>query len=153
MLSDWLSEQPADVEEWMTRGMRLGCEYFKMKIGIISQIDTDKDAYQIRAVSSTMGDVFTPGMSFELSNTYCSAVVEKEDVVTYQQVGKNPEMILHPVYVALQLESYIGVPLMKDGKVLGTLNFSSYAVHPESFGNNEIDLIKRMGEKVQAMIY
>jgi len=100
-----------------------------------------------------MGDIFSPGMEFELQNTYCEAVIHNEDFVSYLHVGRIPTMILHPVYVAVQLESYMGVPLYNNGQIDGTLNFSSFQVREQAFSDEEITLIKSIGKKIESIIY
>ena len=150
-LSVWLNSKPDNVEEWLHEGLKLGCKQYNMKTGLVSKVEGEE--YIIRAAYSAMGDIFSPGMKFELENTYCAAVVKSREVITYRQVGKIPTMLLHPVYVALQLESYIGAPLIKDGQVKGTLNFSSYEVRKEEFTQDDLSLITQMANKIQSVIY
>ncbi|MFW2372525.1 MAG: GAF domain-containing protein [Gammaproteobacteria bacterium] len=150
-LALWQDSTADDIEPWLLEGLKAGCEYFEMKTGIISKVVDNR--YIIRAVYSTMGDIFSPGMEFELQNTYCEAVIQKKDFISYLQVGKIPTMVLHPVYVAVQLESYMGVPLYNNKQIDGTLNFSSFQVREQAFSSDEIALIKSMGEKIESVIY
>ena len=146
-ISNWLKQSPENIDDWLQTGLKLGCDYLGMETGIVSHISDDK--YTIEAVYSVMGDIFTPGMEFELSNTYCEAVVKNNEVITYLQVGNIPEMILHPVYVAVQLESYIGLPICNNNEVIGTLNFSSHKAHHDEFTEEDIMLLKKMVDKIQ----
>ena len=57
-LSSWLNSAARDADEWLVQGLQAGCEYFAMSTGIISRIEGDN--YVIRAVYSTMGDIFLP---------------------------------------------------------------------------------------------
>lgn len=151
LLAHWLDSTADDIETWLIEGLKAGCEQFGMKTGIISKVVNN--SYIIRAVYSTMGDIFSAGMEFELQNTYCAAVIHQQDFVSYLQVGMIPTMVLHPVYVAVQLESYMGVPLYNNGKVDGTLNFSSFQAREQTFSDEEIALIKSMGQKIESVIY
>jgi len=81
--------------------------------------------YEVLAVESKL-DFINPGDHFEIQNTYCNQVLETNDTVMYAQVGSIKAMVRHAVYTAMQLESYIGEPLRKDGRIIGTLNFSGY---------------------------
>jgi len=112
-LQQWLNipvdKASKDISNWMLKGLNIGMEVLNIETGIISKIDGAK--YIIRQVDSTMGDIFSPGDSFELCDTYCAAVAKHDKTVTYIQVGSIPEMLLHPVYRAVQLESYIGSPI------------------------------------------
>ena len=145
---NWLDQSPDNKNDWLQSGLKLACDYLDMETGIVSKTTTD--SYAIQAVYSRMGDIFSPGMKFELQNTYCEAVVKNKKVVTYKQVGSIPEMILHPVYIAVQLESYIGIPLYnKQNQVIGTLNFSSHKIKHDDFKQENIELLIKMSEKIQ----
>ena len=151
-ISDWLEDTPENIENWIQTGLKLGCEYLGMETGIISEINNDK--YKIRSVYSSMGDIFSAGMEFDLINTYCEAVVKKNRVITYIQVGIIPEMVLHPVYAAVQLESYIGLPIYnKQNDIAGTLNFSSHKVKHDIFTIDDINLFRKMAERIQQQLY
>lgn len=150
-LSNWLNSTTDNVDSWMLEGLKAGCEQFDMKTGIISKVIDNR--YIIRAVYSDMGDIFSAGMEFELQNTYCESVIKSQDFVSYLQVGKIPTMVLHPVYVAVQLESYLGTPLYNNGQIDGTLNFSSFKVREQAFTDDEITLIKSMARKIESVIY
>lgn len=151
LLALWMDSSADDIESWLMDGLKAGCEQFDMKTGIISKVVDNR--YIIRAVYSTMGDIFSAGMEFALQNTYCKAVIHNEDFVSYLHVGRIPTMILHPVYVAVQLESYMGVPLYNHGQIDGTLNFSSFQVREQAFSDEEITLIKSIGKKIESIIY
>jgi GAF domain len=147
-ISDWLNQTPEDKNNWLQEGLELGCHYLGLETGIVSNI-TD-GMYVIQAVYSTIGDIFTPGMKFELKDTYCEAVVQKNEIITYIQVGKIPDMVLHPVYKAVQLESYIGLPLHnKQKQIAGTLNFSSHIITQAEFNSKDIELLKKMAMKIE----
>lgn len=146
-LMSWLDDEAEFTQDWLVEGLRAGCEYFAMSTGIVSRIQDQR--YIIRAVYSQLGDIFSPGMDFELKNTYCDAVARSHKTVTYIHVGRIPSMVLHPVYTAVQLESYIGTPLYgSGGKITGTVNFSSHEVRQWEFDEQEIQTIERMAQKI-----
>ncbi len=150
-LEHWLKTAPENIDDWLEEGLRIGVEAFNMHMGIVSDIQGDR--YIIKAVYSKLGDIFTPGQEFELSNTYCAAVSHSHRTITYKQVGAIPSMILHPVYVAVQLESYIGTPLYDLNKhFIGTLNFSSHAIRRNEYVAEEIALIERMANKISQVL-
>ncbi len=151
-IQSWLATKPDNIDEWLAEGLKLGTEFLGMSTGIVSRIKDDE--YIIRAAYSTLGDIFTPGMKFELQNTYCDAVAREQKTITYIHVGSIPKMVLHPVYTAVQLESYIGVPLVNTDKdIVGTLNFSSHDIRPFNFDENEISMIEKMAVKIMEVLY
>lgn len=150
-LEKWISRPVNNIDEWMLESLKTGCERFNLETGIISHID--KQNYIIKHTYSSLGEIFQPGDSFELENTYCEAVCRQNKTITYIQVGNIPEMRLHPVYVAVQLESYIGSPIFDlENKVIGTINFSSHEVRPSHFTEEEIQDIEMMAKRISEII-
>lgn len=147
-----IQKTSSDINNWMLEGLKTGLDIFKLETGIISEVKGSD--YIIRQVISKMGDIFSVGDSFDLRDTYCAAVVKEDKTITYIQVGIIPEMILHPVYKAIQLESYIGAPIHDNsGRVTGTVNFSSHAIRNEDFHKSEIELIEQMARKLGDVLY
>jgi len=141
-----------NIKNWMLEGLKTALDILNLETGIISKINASD--YIIRQVTSKMGDIFSIGDSFDLCDTYCAAVVKEDKTITYIQVGIIPEMILHPVYKAVQLESYIGAPIHDNtGRVTGTVNFSSHAIRNEDFDKSEIQLIEQMAKKLSDVLY
>jgi len=147
-----LKESTSDINNWMLEGLKIGMDVLDLETGIISEINgTD---YTIQQVTSTMGDIFSIGDRFDLCDTYCAAVAKEDKTITYIQVGIIPEMILHPVYKAVQLESYIGSPIHNsNGEVTGTVNFSSHKIRDKDFDNSEIKLVAQMAMKLSDVLY
>lgn len=126
-------------------------ELFGVELGIISEIEDD--IYIIKYISCTDDfNSITIGMELDVDKTYCEVVIKDKQVRTYQHIGKDPDMSLHPVYVAFQLETYIGAPIIKDGKVVGTLNFSSPRDRNNPFSDEDIQAISKLALKL-ASIY
>jgi len=147
-----LQKTSPDINNWMLEGLKIGLDVLKLETGIISEINGSD--YTIRQVTSKMGDIFSVGDNFDLCDTYCATVVKEDKTITYIQVGIIPEMIIHPVYKAIQLESYIGAPIRDhNGRVTGTVNFSSHAIRNEDFDNSEIQLIEQMARKLGDALY
>ncbi|KMT65421.1 GAF domain-containing protein [Catenovulum maritimum] len=116
-----------------------------METAILAQISDNQ--YKIEDISSTM-DIFNPGDTFDLTQTYCEAVIQSQKLVTYTNVGKIQKMRLHPVYTLLQLESYIGYPIIINDQVWGTLNLSSTDIRGSEFTLAEIEKVKNTAVQI-----
>lgn len=152
-LNQWLKTipSPADLDQWMETVLKIGIEHFNLETAIISRV-SNRD-YTVLKFVSKIGNIVSTGEVFELSNTYCEAVTRQHKTITYIEVGKIPEMRLHPVYQTLNLESYIGSPIKSDdGSVFGTISFSSHNARAMNFSKDEIEFIeiiaKRLGEEL-----
>jgi GAF domain-containing protein len=81
-----------------------------------------------------------PGTTFDLGDTYCSQTLLSDGPVAYHQASQS-ELATHPCYNMFLLETYIGVPLIVDGRTFGTLNFTApEARHP--FTETDIEVVK-----------
>ncbi|WP_026972885.1 GAF domain-containing protein [Aliagarivorans marinus] len=118
-----------------------------MEMGIISQVDGDH--YLVLHVYSELGFVEV-GDRYELTNTYCQAVVEQQQMIAIDHVAKLSDWSLHPCYQALQLESYIATPIWYQQRVFGTLNFSSLS--PKKGGFSALDKLKvhELAQEIEA---
>ncbi|MEM9161526.1 MAG: PAS domain S-box protein [Cyanobacteria bacterium P01_F01_bin.4] len=122
-----------------------GCQILGLETGIISQIENK--VYTIRSVQSDLTSLAVDGV-FALSDTYCAAVVKDRHTVTYRHVGGIESMRSHPVYQALQLESYLGTPIFVNNQIYGTLNFSSTQVRSDAFTSHEQEIIELMAQSI-----
>jgi len=116
---------------------------------IISSIDGSD--YEVIAIESEFNAV-KQGDHFKTQDTYCDKVLETDNTVIYTQVGAMTSMVLHPIYTAMQLESYIGEPIHKDGEVKGTLNFSAFLPKKNKFSEDEIEKVKSLAHEIEAAI-
>ncbi len=125
--------------------LKAGCGFFQMPTGIISKIEGE--VYTIEAVESDMTSLAV-GDTFALNNTYCQSVVEQQKTVILAHVGQMPHMRSHPVYQNLRLESYLSAPVYVNGRLFGTLNFSSQLPRPQHFASYEVETLELMAESL-----
>lgn len=138
-----------DFEDVFHDYLHTGLEIFDLSTGIISQIEGD--LYTIYAVVSDFPTLF-PNQQFSLSDTYCEQVVCQQKTVSYTNFGKLEKMSNHPAYCNFGLESYIGTPIWVNGKLYGTLNFSSTKVREQEFSDRERETIELMAESLGKLI-
>lgn len=110
------------VDELAQAYLNLGKDLLDLELGIISQVEESQ--YRVFAVTeNSIGIV--PNQVFDLGDTLCQEVFEKNEIVFHGQLSKLQEKKNHPAVKNMHLESYVGVPLYMCGKLFGTLNFSS----------------------------
>lgn len=121
-----------------------------MQTAIVSHIN--RNDYEVEVLACDIGFI-EEGQHFDLSGTYCSEVIRSNGLVMYEHVGSIESMRLHPVYLALQLESYIGMPLQSpDGTVYGTLNFSSLYVREHGFSAEDRNHLIELKQSIEDAI-
>ena len=148
LLHKIVSQKSFDLNEHLYQALKLTTKLLGMEIGILSSISGNK--YTVKHHYST-DDGLENGQTFELGNTYCNITLEKNKVVTINNMEESPHN-RHPCYEAFQLESYIGVPIYIDDSLFGTLNFSSSKQKEEPFIEADKTLIKLLGEWASSVI-
>lgn len=141
------SEHYASFEALINQYLKAGLEIFSMETGIVSHINSSACTYRVEAVVSPL-DVLSVGDIFELKDTYCHEVVQTKQVIGFPQVGKHPDMCLHPVYQNLKLEAYLSAPIWLEKELFGTLNFTSRVPRQHGFSEHEQDLIALLASSI-----
>ncbi|WP_426357880.1 response regulator [Pseudocolwellia sp. HL-MZ19] len=118
--------------------LALGKQIFNLPLALISEIDNEE--YKVLYCDTPNAEILS-GTVFELSNTYCFHTYLADHAIAFHQAGDST-IKSHPCYENFGLESYIGVPLVVDGKRFGTLNFSGVEPSPKPFTARELDLIQ-----------
>jgi hypothetical protein len=119
-----------------------------METAIVSYINND--TYTLVLVDSDMDGVFETGMVFPLEDTYCRDVYKFNQVMRYNHVGSMDNMLQHPVYQSVKLESYLAAPINdKTNNVLGTVNFTSLFTKEANFTDQEVKLVKNLAAYIQ----
>lgn len=117
--------------------LKLGCEHFQTDSALVSWVRDE--TYTILYSCSDLVDV-ARGTSFPLGDTYCSQMLA-DNAPLACHCARNSRFATHPCYDLFLLETYIGVPLIVDGELFGTLNFTSPEErHP--FDPGDLEMIK-----------
>jgi len=134
-----------DIKKLYDKILSEGLHLFSMSMGIVSHIKND--TYLIVAVKSS-SNVFIAGEAFPLQDTFCREVIDSCQTVAITEIDGQPGLSNHPLYEGMLLEAYISTPIYKDGKVWGTLNFSSMKIKDEPFTSDEIVLIEERAKQI-----
>ena len=119
-----------------------------MEVGIISEIKENN--YKIYDVYSLDG-VMSKGAVFELADTYCEVTITQDTIIAFDSV-MNTIYSNHSCYTKFQLLAYMGIPVRVDGKIFGTLNFSSSKVLPHPVTQSEKDFVLLLSEWIGAAL-
>lgn len=122
---------------------------FETDFAIISSIEGN--AYTIIEIDAQVIGL-EQGKQLKSSATYCSEVIRTRRSVVRNQISHISSDILHPIFTALQLEAYLGVPLIKDNSVVGTLNFSSFDRKSPEWTQADIDDATALAHEVEACL-
>ena len=126
-----------------------GSNKFGLNIGIISNIVDDN--YRVFVCNDKSSNI-KPGDEFELTHSYCSDVVKEGKTKYYEDVADISEMLKHPCYLNTQLRAYIGTPLIVNGEIWGTLNYSSLLPSAVDYSQEQIDYLEYQAKSVSKIL-
>ena len=118
MLYQITSDSNLSYAKKMDTLLQLGLNYFQLELGIISEIVAEN---YIVCHGISLDNSLLVGTSFAVAETYCL-----HTLATFHHASKS-HIAQHPCYLNFGLESYIGAPLVVEGKRFGTINFSASA--------------------------
>ena len=124
--------------------LKLGCEKFRLPIAILSRIDGKSFHIQ-----DSIGDdsSFSNGSMKSLDSTYCGATVFTTEPIAFEQAS-NTRWREHPAHIKDRLEAYIGVRVLVDGSIYGTLCFASRSPRSYPFSPADLEILKLMSQWV-----
>lgn len=132
------------LKEQLRAILRSGNERFGLEFGIISRISGNDYLVLVQvAPEGTLAD----GQIFPFADTYCHITCQARDVVAISQMSKSIYRG-HPSYEVFKLQTYIGIPILLDGQVIGTLNFSSPIPYPRPFGEDDKAFLRALAKQL-----
>lgn len=115
--------------------LKQGYRRFNAMLGIVSRIDSGN--YEIFAVASDTG-IPEVGDTYPLNAVYCRDVVAGQRTIAITEINGVAGLRLHPLYDSIPCEFYISSPILVDGRVWGTLNYTSLAKRKTPFSAEDI---------------
>lgn len=133
------TDQPA---ERIRKFLRLGCEQFGMPVGILSRIENNR--FMILEAFSNI-EKYQAGREIPLDRTYCSSTAQSSEPIAFPHAGQT-KWRNHPTYKESAIEAYMGVRILVDGEVFGTLCFLGYSPRLHAFTPAERETLKLMSQ-------
>jgi signal transduction histidine kinase/CheY-like chemotaxis protein len=138
------SDNNLSYKQKMDALLGFGLDFFQLDLAIISEIK-DKKYIVLHGISPD--NSLQVGTTFEVNETYCLHTLAANRALSFHQAGKS-HIAQHPCYLNFGLESYIGAPLLVEGKRFGTINFSASAARTQPFNAEEHDFVKLLSHWV-----
>lgn len=128
-------------DERIRRILQLGVDHFGTDLGTASR--TTPTQYIVEH-SVGSGAVRLPGTTFDLDTTYCTHTLSHRKAVAYQDVAQS-ELADALCFRTFGRRTYIGAPVIVEGEVYGTINFSSLEPRALPFSKSDLVLVEMMG--------
>ncbi|WP_413693487.1 diguanylate cyclase [Psychromonas sp. KJ10-2] len=142
------SDTNASYDQQMTSLLEIGLRHFGFEIAIISHI-MDED-YVVESCVDVNNEL-QPETHFDIEGTYCTHTLKAGQTVGFHFTGES-DIKYHPCYQNFKLESYIGCPIKVDGKLYGTVNFSSHTP-TAPFCKDDYILMEILADTLSYIIY
>jgi GAF domain-containing protein len=126
-----------------------GLTDLSMTLGVLARIENNN--YEIVAVQSNSG-AYVPGEKYELGDSYSRETFEGQQIVAATNIEDATQILRHPLYRSLPLESYLGAPITIHGKPWGCLDFSSMAQRDEDFSEQDMKLIEALASEISQLL-
>ena len=142
------SDISGSLHEQVQRVLEYATLELKMNHGIVSEVKgKNYKVYQVYSKENRVSE----GVSFDLSDTYCEVTLIHDTILAFASREEAPDKN-HPCFKRVNLEAYIGVPVRVDGKIFGTLNFSSSEKAHKKIMQGEKDFVLLLAEWIGAVI-
>ena len=126
-----------------------GMQRYPVLVGIVSRIKDDD--YEIFSIITDTG-ILKEGDVYKLESVYCRDVYKNKKTIAITEIDNVPGMKLHPLYDGFPIEVYISSPIVVDGKVWGTLNYSSLDISDIPFSHEDVQFNENCAQKIAAAI-
>ena len=138
------SSESLSLEDKLDEVLRLGCEQFKLPIGILSRIDGN----ELSVIRSVGNDhTYAVGSIHPLDQTYCSIALRSAEPLALADAA-HEEWREHPAYRSTGHHAYIGTCIQVDDSIHGTLCFFSKSSRARPFNSADSELIRLMSRWV-----
>jgi len=124
--------------------VRLGCEHFGLPFGIISHVIEDR--YTVVRAESPKGEIQV-GQQYDLNETFCENTLRADGAFAVSHTAQS-DIAAHPCAQKFPLQAYIGAPVLVDGEVYGTINFSGPEPRRRPFSNTDCEIIRQFADWV-----
>lgn len=125
--------------------LSLGSEQFDMPIALLSRIDDDE--YYIHDAIGAHSN-FTPGTTKKLKHTFCSEAILHSEPLAFESASAMKKWRNHYGYQVENIEAFMGVRIIVEGGLYGTLSFASKEPRKVPFKQADLEVLKLMSQWV-----
>ncbi len=136
-------------EDQINEVLRLATINLQLETGLVGVVTEEE--YKIMYQFSSVEVSFRKGMVCPFDQTICQLTYQANDVIAIAFMGET-EYANSQAYKALEIETYIGVPLYVNGERYGTLNFSQKVPRNEEFSQADKEWVKLLGRWVGGIL-
>ena len=134
------SSQKLEYAQKIQALLQLGRQRLGLSSGFLARVHESQ--WEVMEVSSDANKI-TKGLVYDERLTYCHQVVTTREPLCIPH-AQDSAWKVHPAYEITGWETYLGVPIIVDNQVYGTLGFASSVARPAPFKGAELEFLKLM---------
>ncbi|OIP71714.1 MAG: hypothetical protein AUK43_05360 [Oscillatoriales cyanobacterium CG2_30_40_61] len=138
-----------NLDELFRDYLQVGCEIFKLSIGLISQLENSNII--IDTVHSDL-DLIQPGMRLPVEQSYCFQVIQTQTTQVHTHIGQDPLFNQLQSYQKFHLETCLGTPIWVNGEIYGTLAFADLEAKTVDYKSYELEILELMAQSIGRFI-
>ncbi len=131
--------------------LALGRRRFGSQMGALGRVENNLYVVVAAQVPPKSSFQISKGSSWDLEESYCHETLGAKEPIAFESAGRS-HWCSHPAYISSRIETYIGMPVVVDGDVYGTLSFFSLQARNQPFTAGDKELLKLMAQWVGALL-
>ncbi|UCV07406.1 PAS domain S-box protein [Dechloromonas denitrificans] len=139
-----------DPRETIRAALQVAVKHLHLEYAIVSHIDRPAGAYRIE-VQVSPDQTLADNQHLELGITYCSTTLEHGELLAIADAAHSTYR-LHPCFREFNLAAYLGAPISVNGKVYGTICFSSATAREHDFDPSDLEFVRMLANWAGAFI-
>ncbi len=148
-LYELTADAGTDLSDQLKRLLEFGCQLFDMDAALIGHIiDT---GYVIDEIYGPDSFPIKRGQVLNVEDTFCAEVISSGSSAAVTDVTETSFASRH-AHLEFGLQSYLGAPLIVDGRVYGCISFFGLTAHKRDFSSREIGLQNLMANWVSGRL-
>lgn len=137
------------VDDKIAAALGIGRLHLRTDNGIFSRIEGRQ--YRVESCCVPQESRLKDGDVLDLASTYCAITVAARDVVAIDHMAES-QYADSSCYKEGKQESYIGVPLVVEGEIYGTICFSSAKPYGRKFDEGDLEFMRLLGRWASSAI-
>ena len=138
LISSVVTDDGRPFVDRVQRALRMATEMLGFEVGVLGRVQGQRYTAVV-----THGPEPEPGATVPLEETLCSVTVSRGDVVEVPSLDRSPHRG-HPGRALLRSGSYVGVPVLVEDAVWGTIGLSAAAALARPLSTDDHDLLRLM---------
>ncbi|MCH8531041.1 MAG: PAS domain-containing protein [Saccharospirillum sp.] len=150
LLNDIAFNTQGDMSARITHALRKAYAFLGMDVGILSQIEGQ--VYRVGWIAGPPELPIQPGEKFKLGQTWCQLLASRHHDELFISDIPESDYHAHPCMQYFPLGAYAGIAIEVEGRLFGTLNFSSSSARATQFDESEVMFVRLLARWVAGIL-